>query len=439
MKKVLIISYFFPPGNFAGSYRIKSWAEYLHKFGYYPIIVTRHWAENETDFTAISSKKNIEKEVNDRYTVFRLPYKGTFRDRLVKRFGDKAKIAGKFFSFFQILGQNLFLRSCSYSNLYFFARNYLKDHPEIKLVIASGTPFIQFRFCSLLKKEFPGIKWIADYRDEWNSQPEMYHQNRPLLKRFLSQIEKTFERKWIRSAALVTTVSDEIRNQIIDFNDYKGKSAVVLNGYDAQDFKGFEWMSMPLNKKFRLLHSGTLYPFQDLAVFARGFEKFIKLNNVAEDVELVFSGLNIDGLNKKRIDTLFRETVQFVKILPRLRKQDFFGEMHKSHVLLIFPYNSLNGCFSSKVFEYLPTGRPILLSPSDGNIITCLIKETNTGFVANTVDEVSEFLYNKYLEFRDGKYLLNKGNERVDYYSRAKQTEILAGELDKLTDLKTSK
>ena len=70
MKRVLIISYFFPPGNFAGSYRIKAWADQLQKFGYYPIVVTRHWAENETDYTAISSESAILKEEYSNFTVF---------------------------------------------------------------------------------------------------------------------------------------------------------------------------------------------------------------------------------------------------------------------------------------------------------------------------------------------------------------------------------
>ncbi|MFW5700794.1 MAG: hypothetical protein ACOCWM_03805, partial [Cyclobacteriaceae bacterium] len=111
MKKVLILSYFFPPANFAGSYRIYAWARHLYKFGYHPVVITRHWAENETDYTAISAEKDIELEEHEHYTVYRLPYKGSIRDRLVNRFGPKAKFLGKIFSFFQVIGQNYFLRS----------------------------------------------------------------------------------------------------------------------------------------------------------------------------------------------------------------------------------------------------------------------------------------------------------------------------------------
>ncbi|MGM0477957.1 MAG: hypothetical protein ACQERC_01955 [Bacteroidota bacterium] len=49
MKKVLIISYFYPPANFVGAQRTAAWAKYLHECGYYPIIISRQWNEGQTD------------------------------------------------------------------------------------------------------------------------------------------------------------------------------------------------------------------------------------------------------------------------------------------------------------------------------------------------------------------------------------------------------
>lgn len=58
MKKILIISYFYPPSNFVGGERTQFWAENLNKFGYYPIILTRTWDKNQTDIT-ITPKENL--------------------------------------------------------------------------------------------------------------------------------------------------------------------------------------------------------------------------------------------------------------------------------------------------------------------------------------------------------------------------------------------
>jgi len=46
LKKSLILSYFFPPGNFTVSYRIALWAKYLKEYDIYPIVVTRNWENN---------------------------------------------------------------------------------------------------------------------------------------------------------------------------------------------------------------------------------------------------------------------------------------------------------------------------------------------------------------------------------------------------------
>ena len=76
MRKILIITYFFPPGNFAGSYRLYSWARYLKQFGFYPIIVTRHWEKDQTDYAGISSNKNLTIINENGYEIHYIPYKG---------------------------------------------------------------------------------------------------------------------------------------------------------------------------------------------------------------------------------------------------------------------------------------------------------------------------------------------------------------------------
>ena len=433
MKKVLIISYYFPPGNFAGSYRIKSWADHLYKFGYYPIIVTRHWDENQTDYTAISSKKSIEKEENESFTVYRLPYKGTPRDKLIARYGSKAKFPGKVLSFFQLLCQNFSLVCNPMSGLYSFSREYLINNPDVELVLCSGRPFIQFQFCNSLKKEFLHIKWIADYRDEWNSQPKEYYKRISPKLRFLSLIESKFERKWVKSASLITTVSEEIRKRIIDFNHFQGNSDVVLNGFETSDFPDELLQKLPDPSKFRIFHGGSLYTYQNLKIFAMGFIKFLDAVKGKEDsVELIFEGLNADPEIHSWLLSNFKDVQSNISIYPRSEKSEYLLRMRNSHILLVFPYNALKGTFSSKIFEYLPMGRPVLMAPSDDGIITKLLQETKTGFVADDADAVCDFLVNKFQDLINGNFSLSAPDEKVRIYSREKQTKIMAEAIDRL-------
>ena len=84
MKKIIIISYFFPPCSLTASQRINGWAKYLNEFGYYPTVITRNWENN------IASPEDVLKSAGDSivhnkeetYEVYYLPYKASFRDRI---------------------------------------------------------------------------------------------------------------------------------------------------------------------------------------------------------------------------------------------------------------------------------------------------------------------------------------------------------------------
>jgi glycosyltransferase involved in cell wall biosynthesis len=430
MKKVLILSYFSSPGNFAGSYRIKSWADYLHNYGYYPIIVTRHWNENETDYTAISDKKVIEKTVNEKHTIYRLPYYGSFRDRLVHRYGKKAVFIGKFFSFFQLLGQNIFMGFTPFANLYYFSRDLIKSEKDLNIVIASGGPFIQFRFCYLLKNKYPNIKWIADYRDEWNSYYSYGTRKEPLGRKFLIKIESPFEKKWLSNASKIITVSEVLKEQISKFLNFKGPVSVVLNGFDSEDFSSLNWKTNNNFKQFQLLYSGTLYPFQELGIMIQGIIKFLQMANNSNSVKIVFAGLKRDEKMTRRILELFAGHEKHLVILPRLAKKKFMKLLHQSHVLLLFPYLSVKGCYSSKIFEYLASCRPILMAPPDDGLLNSFIKNNKAGFIGKSSSEVTDILCDLFMKFQNNVTFINN-NRKLYFFSREKQTELLSEEINK--------
>ena len=82
MQKVLIISYFFPPCNFVGGERTSFWAENLSKFGFYPIVITRNWNENQITITEKVKKNNFSILLEKKHEIYYLPFKLSIRDRL---------------------------------------------------------------------------------------------------------------------------------------------------------------------------------------------------------------------------------------------------------------------------------------------------------------------------------------------------------------------
>lgn len=423
MKKVLILSYFFPPSNFAGSYRIKAWAEHLHKFGYYPIVVTRHWAENETDYTAISDKKEITREVFNNYTVYRLPYKGSTRDRLLKAFGAKATFLGKVFSFFQVIGQNYFLHSIPYRNLYFFTRKLLKEQGDINLLLTSGRPFVLFRMANLLKKEFPHINWVADYRDPWNSWTEIRNN---FKLRFLRMLELSAEKRWIGNATFFTTCSEGFRDNINHIHLKEG--FVVTNGFE----RFFESEKAILNDKqnFVIGFIGTLYDNQKIEVFLKGLKIYFEQNSDAR-IKIHFLGLDNLPAQKRRIMNFLKGYESRYKIFPWIEKKRLLNIASGCDYFLLCGIPEQKGRHTAKLFDYFSLRRPIILCPSDHDLLEKTIKETKSGVVLDSPESVEKWLkisYNQWLE--SGRTEFTGRSELLENFLYEKQVGYLARLID---------
>ena len=265
--------------------------------------------------------------------MYRVPFKGSIRDRLVKRFGVPARIPGKIFSFFQLLAQNFFLKCIPYHNLYEFSREILLQEKGIKTVIISGNPFHQFRFGYLLKEDFPSLKWIADYRDEWTSYPKYSKRKDPFWKKIFLLYDGIFEKRWVNQADMITSVSKIWLDQIREYLKFKGRTATILNGYDPADFKNHDWSKALNNKNFSILYSGTIYPFQELSIILGGLRKFLENNEMIIHVDVIFAGLNSNRKTHDRIKMYFKGYEKKLKILPRISKNKFHDILHQSSIL----------------------------------------------------------------------------------------------------------
>ena len=84
MKKILIISYYYPPANFVGSERIASFAKHLYKFGVYPIIITRNWNPNQTNTYEKVLDNEFKHRIYKTYEEFYMPYIKSLRDKLFR-------------------------------------------------------------------------------------------------------------------------------------------------------------------------------------------------------------------------------------------------------------------------------------------------------------------------------------------------------------------
>jgi glycosyltransferase involved in cell wall biosynthesis len=390
-------------------------------------VVTRHWGENETDYTAISAEKEIRKEEHGHYTVWRLPYKGSFRDRLVKRYGPRAIPLGKFFSFFQVIGQNYFLRSIPYRNIYDFSRKLLKENPDIKLVLTSGRPFVHFKFAHLLKKEFPHIEWVADYRDAWTTSTIKDDQHW-FLYRLIDWLESKSEKRWLKNASIATASSIPIADGVASYTAVPAYP--LYNGFVSEDFEAIP--SIKPFERFTICYIGTLYKGQKIEIFCDAYKQFLD-NHPDSKTELRFIGLANDQEQAVRVRRLLAGYEYAFIITERIERKKTLEVEKKAHLLLHVAWKGYSGIVASKIYEYIASGTQILVTPSDQDIIESILLKSECGLITNSASDtlsVLEELYDNYLK---GKTIRNDiSKPQVQQFSRLNQVEVLANLLDKL-------
>jgi len=429
MKKMLILTYFFPPSNFAGSYRIASFAKYFHKFGYFPVIVTRHAPENAGNFSAMAKScgNEIKHVKNEAYEVYYLPYKANLRDRIFAKYGEKKySLFRKILSMNELILQFFCVRAIPYSNIYFFSKKYLNENKDIEWILASGRPYQLFKFANKLSKQF-NIKWIADYRDEWNTLYLLNDFKLNIKEKLSFFYETILEKKWTKNAFTISTVTDHWANNLSTFLNKPAK--VILNGYDAEILNKYTAEGKNINKTdhLKILHLGSLYHYQPIEIF---FKTIVKLLAENFNITCYFPGVLYEPGNKERIASYTSAYPKNFVLMERINQEEVFKLMTEADVFLMIGYQNVKGWMSSKILEYLPWQKPVILCPSDNNELEQVLYPFSKSFICNTEESLEASIINIY----NNKEAFQQFNEQDALYaqgfSREKQVEIFARYLD---------
>jgi hypothetical protein len=422
MEKVLIISYYFPPCNLTAAQRIGSWEKYLPENGFYPLVITRNWTGEELNEVQRLKKSgtNIRHIQKDNSEIFYMPYSATFRDRCFEK--GKAnrfyRILSKVLTAVYLIGQNFSIRFIPFNNLYFQARKILKKNPDIKHLIISGNPFEQFYFGYLLKKDFPHLKFIADYRDEWTTSELI---NFSMFKNFIWKLQKISEKRWIKKADLICANTEYAALKLGRFHNQKVE--VLLNGYEIPEhIKNHVKID---SKKMTILHNGTLYPTQNLDILADA----LKSVHIPEGfiLELKFPGIKIYPNVAKIIEQKLTFSNVILTLSDRIPQKEILKQQLDSDIMLMVAHQNKKGIVGSKLYEYIGLEKPILLCPTDGDEIEKTIIKTGLGIIIKNTQDLIINLENLIsTKMETGQILMNANKKEIERYSRQAQVKKLS-------------
>ncbi|MDR6369041.1 glycosyltransferase involved in cell wall biosynthesis [Chryseobacterium bernardetii] len=421
-KKILIITYYWPPAGGPGVQRWLKFAKYLPDFGWKPIIYT---PENPSypllDETLM---KDVPENIEMVRTTIWEPYQ--LAEKLNK--SNKKFKAGQF-----DVGKNQSWKSrlsiWVRGNFFIpdarvfwvkpsvkFLEKYLKEN-SIDTIVTSGPPHSLHLIGLGLKNKMPDLKWIADFRDPWT---EISYYKHLKLTKSSDKKHRQLESAVFKNAdiTLATSYTDAE-----NFRKAGANAVCITNGFDESDSDNN--VKGQISQAFTLSYIGVLEQLRNPENLWKALDELVKENaEFATDFKLKFVG---------RIDDKILQAIESSSLKNHIRNLGYLAhgkaveEMQNSDLLLItnFPNESSKGIIPGKIFEYLASGKQILSFGPDRADVAKILEETQAGkhFSYQDTETVKKFILEKYELWKNGSLIEN--TQHIEQFSRKNLTRQL--------------
>jgi len=259
------------------------------------------------------------------------------------------------------------------------------------------------------------LPWVADFRDPWTLCDTRFFKKGKIAQR----IEKRIEQKVIETANMVTFTSTTTEKKYLKFYpELAGKTATIRNSFDVN-------ISDPLKNEIKNNKLVILFLGQFRALSSA--ESIIELLSAIKiSVPKLFNALEVHSFGDlDHIDKNFAEQNEVLGKFftrPKVSYEDVTKEIEDSNILLLSTKPERNDIIPAKLFDYLPSGKPILSLVHNPEVHK-IMEETRTGVQLTThnLEQVIDFLYSIYKSNLD---FTPKANKIATYSAYHRSTEL---------------
>ena len=295
---------------------------------------------------------------------------------------------------------------------------------QITKIITTGPPHSIHLIGLRLKKKYPDLKWIADFRDPWSEWDLL---DTLSLTSIAKARHSQLENQVLTTADRVITIAPYHvdRLKALSSRDVD----LITNGFDVEDFTSIERIP---NQRFMIRHIGIVDELRDPKPVMEVIKKICKEHpDTASQIRVEFIGhVNSNFQDYINSDTVLSNVVSFRKHVPHNELLKIYGQTELQ--LLVLAHTAIApGNLPGKLFEYLASGNQILaIGPIEGDAAQ-VIRKTNAGVIheRGDVEGIRESILHFYQAWRDNK---NVPGRDVTDYTRDKLTDQLITILESL-------
>jgi glycosyltransferase involved in cell wall biosynthesis len=432
LRRVLVVAYQFPPVGGSGVQRTLKFVKYLPGLQWMPEVLTRGTGP------MVQRDDSLMAEVPDFVSVHRTPSCD------LTALPGKLALAGKFIAWRLLVpdGEVLWMRGALRA-----ARKRLASG-GIDAVYTTSYPYSDHLVGLRMRREFPHIPWLADFRDEWTNNPYLLDHPHPSWR---TRWEKAMERSVMELADTLVTNSPGMKANFLRLYpglDLENRMHVIPNGYDPDDFapadaaaagmgsyKGDSILSTA-NERFTLTYTGALYGRRKPDLFLEALGRLVSEGRIGKDAfRLRFIGsYKPDLINAISERNGLSGSILLEGYQPHA---NCLRAMSASDALLLLEGGGpgSEAFFTGKVFEYIRTGRPILAVVPKNGAAAGVVTDTATGIVCDCgdVQAMMDGFISLHEAWKSGIPACDPKPERIGAYDRRVLTATLAGLLSDMT------
>jgi glycosyltransferase involved in cell wall biosynthesis len=385
---VLLVVYAFPPAGGVGVLRAASLARYLPAEGIrLDVLTTRNPSSVGMDLSLL---REIPPEVMIHRTItLDLPFSIKKRlKRLVTgarpplTHTDGSAAAGKPNLLKRAL-QDLLLPDPQVTWLPVLtraARRIVRER-KIDLVLITGAPYSNYLLAERLRKSFPKLAIVLDFRDEWLStsfEAASFQFSRSERARsFAIQAEAGA----VASATAVVAVTEAARREIRAryLHDPESKFQLIPNGFDSTRLH--RPVSLPDPRpsgKIVVTYIGTVYTSTEPAMLVQA------LQSLPPEVKSCFKFRFIGHIEEPRYHDALLQLGDMVELKGYLPQHEALAALNETDYVLLITHDRLN--ISAKFYDYIGAGKPILGCIHPQSDVRRLLEDLRAGWWVDSRD-----------------------------------------------------